>query len=122
MEQGREVFAVPGRADSVLSRGTNKLIKDGAKLTEDVEDILGEFEYLFPKEEAAPEAVLQLSEVEQKVMAAIGEEEILMDEIIRATCLTSASVSATLLGLEMKRIVKQLPGRHYARNPALGRA
>jgi DNA processing protein len=122
MEQGREVFAVPGRADSVLSRGTNKLIKDGAKLTEDVEDILGEFEYLFPKEEAAPETTLTLSDVEQKVMAAIGDEEVLMDEIIRATCLTSANVSATLLGLEMKRIVKQLPGRHYARNPALGRA
>lgn len=54
-------------------------------------------------------------------MAAIGEEEVLVDEIIRATSLTSASVSATLLGLEMKRIVKQLPGRHYTRNPALGR-
>jgi DNA processing protein len=118
MEQGREVFAVPGRADSPMSRGTNRLIKDGAKLTEDVEDILGEFEYLFPKEAAAP-AALELSEMETKIMAAIGDEEMLMDEIIRATCLTSASVSATLLGLEMKRIVKQLPGRHYARNPAL---
>ena len=128
MEQGREVFAVPGRADSILSRGTNKLIKDGAKLTEDVEDILSEFEYLIPNEKVAPDAsggtgsALELSETEAKVMAAIGEEEILVDEIIRATGLTSASVSATLLGLEMKRIVKQLPGRHYARNPALGRA
>lgn len=120
MEQGREVFAVPGRADSPMSRGTNRLIKDGAKLTEDVEDILGEFEYLFPKDETAP-AALELSEIESKIMAAIGDEEILMDEIIRATCLTSASVSATLLGLEMKHIVKQLPGRHYARNPALNR-
>ena len=48
-EQGRQVFAVPGRADSILSRGTNKLIKDGAKLTEDVEDVLTEFEYLLPR-------------------------------------------------------------------------
>ena len=118
-DQGREVFAVPGRADSPLSRGTNRLIKDGAKLTEDVEDILGEFEYLISKEETAPVSAPVLSEIEQKVMAAIGDEEMLMDEIIRATCLTSASVSATLLGLEMKRIVKQLPGRHYARNPAM---
>ena len=49
-EQGRQVFAVPGRADSILSRGAHKLIKDGAKLTEDVEDVLGEFEYLLPKQ------------------------------------------------------------------------
>jgi len=120
MEQGREVFAVPGRADSVLSRGANKLIKDGAKLTEDVEDILGEFEYLFPKDEPVAETVIQLSDLERQIMAAIGEEEVVVDEIIRATGLTSANVSATLLGLEMKRIVKQLPGHQYARNPALG--
>ena len=53
---------------------------------------------------------------------AIGDEEVLVDEIIRGTGLTSAAVSATLLGLEMKRIVKQLPGRQYARNPALGQS
>jgi DNA processing protein len=117
-DQGREVFAVPGRADSPLSRGTNRLIKDGAKLTEDVEDILGEFQYLFPKEKQAP-VLVELSEIESKIVAAIGQEEVIMDEIIRATGLTSATVSATLLGLEMKRIVKQLPGRQYTRNPAL---
>ena len=55
-EQGRQVFAVPGRADSILSRGTNKLIKDGAKLTEDVEDILSEFEYLLPRESSAEQS------------------------------------------------------------------
>ncbi len=118
-EQGREVFAVPGRADSPLSRGTNKLIKDGAKLTEDAEDILSEFGYLFPKPNAEPASAIQLTALEQQVMKAIGEEEVPVDEIIRATGLTSASVSATLLGLEMKRIVKQLPGRQYARNPAI---
>lgn len=128
MEQGRDVFAVPGRADSILSRGTNKLIKDGAKLTEDAEDVLAEFEYLVPRDKVASGApggiasALQLSELEGKVMTAIGEDEIVVDEIIRATGLTSASVSATLLGLEMKRIIKQLPGRHYARNPALGQS
>ena len=53
-EQGRQVFAVPGRADSILSKGANKLIKDGAKLTEDVEDILSEFEYLLPKMATEP--------------------------------------------------------------------
>ena len=127
-EQGRQVFAVPGRADSVLSRGANRLIKDGAKLTEDVEDVLAEFEYLLPREagksaSAAPrgggtEAALKLSETEAKVMALIGQEEVAIDEIIRGSGLTSAAVSATLLGLEMKRVVRQLPGKLYARNVA----
>ncbi|MGO9529248.1 MAG: DNA-processing protein DprA [Verrucomicrobiia bacterium] len=127
-EQGRQVFAVPGRADSILSRGTNKLIKDGAKLTEDAEDILGEFEYLLPKRateqaEAASEGggtkpALVLSEMEEKVMAQVGQEETAIDEIIRASGLTTACVSATLLSLEMKRLVRQLPGKLYVRNSA----
>jgi DNA processing protein len=129
-EQGRQVFAVPGRADSILSKGTNKLIKDGAKLTEDVEDILGEFEYLFPKmateqAEAASggegtKPALQLSDMEEKVMAQLGREETAIDEIIRASGLTTACVSATLLSLEMKRLVRQLPGKQYVRNSAFG--
>jgi DNA processing protein len=129
-EQGRQVFAVPGRADSILSRGTNKLIKDGAKLTEDAEDILGEFEYLLPKKggrgvEAVGEVggtkpALRLNELEQKVMAQVGVEESAIDEIIRGSGLTTASVSATLLALEMKRLVRQLPGKLYVRNTGLG--
>jgi DNA processing protein len=121
-EQGRQVFAVPGRADSVLSRGSNRLIKDGAKLTEDAEDILSEFEYLLPRREkkmetaAEPGVALKLSEHEAKVMASIELEERPIDEIIRDTGLTSACVSATLLALEMKRLVRQLPGRVYVRN------
>jgi DNA processing protein len=129
-EQGRQVFAVPGRADSILSRGTNKLIKDGAKLTEDVEDILGEFEYLLPKmatEQAEGAAggegtkpALKLNDMEEKVMAQLGREETAIDEIIRASGLTTACVSATLLSLEMKRLVRQLPGKQYVRNSAFG--
>ncbi len=130
-EQGRQVFAVPGRADSNLSRGANRLIKDGAKLTEDAEDILGEFEYLAPEAFAAPREPaatahlagdqqrprLQLSELEEKIFAALGNEEMIIDEIIHESGLTSAVVSSTLLGLEMKRLVKQSPGRVYSRNP-----
>jgi len=129
-EQGRQVFAVPGRADSILSRGANKLIKDGAKLTEDVEDILGEFEYLLPKmatksaepvlEGEGTKPALQLSETEEKVMAQVGNEEVAIDEIIRASGLTTACVSATLLALEMKRLIRQLPGKQYVRNAAFG--
>ena len=129
-EQGRQVFAVPGRADSILSRGTNKLIKDGAKLTEDVEDVLSEFEYLLPckvdeNRDGAAEIegikpALKLSEMEEKVMAHVGNEEVVIDDIIRSSGLTSAAVSATLLSLEMKRLVKQLPGKQYARHTVFG--
>lgn len=125
-DQGRHVFAVPGRADSILSKGCHKLIKDGAKLTEDVDDILPEFEYLLPpgKKEAPAEAdtgggiasAVKLSELEQKIMAVIGDEDLAIDEIIRASGLTSGAVSSTLLTLEMRRQVRQLPGKIYTRN------
>jgi DNA processing protein len=62
-----------------------------------------------------------LSETEAKVMAHIGHEEVVIDDIIRASGLTSAAVSATLLALEMKRVVKQLPGKQYVRNTVYGR-
>jgi len=117
-EQGRQVFAVPGRADSPLSKGSNRLIKDGAKLTEDVDDILSEFEYLLPPAKKTPAAsapTLAVSETEQKVLAALGDEETTVDEVVQRSGLTSACVSATLLALEMKRLVRQFPGRLYAR-------
>jgi DNA processing protein len=63
---------------------------------------------------------LQLSETEEKVMAQVGNEEVAIDEIIRASGLTTACVSATLLALEMKRLVRQLPGKQYVRNAAFG--
>src|ERR1051325_8983781 len=122
VEQGRQVFAVPGRIDSPMSKGTHKLIKEGAKLIEDAEDILVEFEYLFAKKARSdtPFALginpaLNLNEVEAKVYGAIDNDEISMDEIIQASGLTSAMVSATLLALEMKKLVKQLPGTRFAR-------
>jgi DNA processing protein len=125
-EQGRQMFAVPGRADSILSKGCHKLIKEGAKLTEDVEDILSEFEYLLPRERKPAtvreetgcglQPALHLSDMEQKVMTLIGDEEVPIDEIIRGSGLTSAAISSTLLAMEMKRLIKQLPGKIFARN------
>jgi DNA processing protein len=122
-EYGRQVFAVPGRIDSPNSRGCHDLIKKGAKLCEGAEDILSEFEYLFPPSNRPATATetgalpaLTLSENEQKVLEQLGREELSMDDVIRRSGLAPSSVSVALLGLEMKRIAKQLPGRMFVRN------
>lgn len=123
VECGRQIFAVPGRIDSPQSRGCHDLIKKGAKLCEGVEDILSEFEYLFPPSnrpatpaETGALASLTLSENEQKIYDALGAEETSIDEVIRRSSLPSSTVSATLFGLEMKRLIKQLPGKLFVRN------
>ena len=122
-EYGRQVFAVPGRIDSPRSKGCHDLIKKGAKLCEGVEDILSEFEYLFPTSNRPPGAsetgvlpALTLSENEQKVYDALSNEESSTDEVIRRSGLPSSTVSVALLGLEMKRLIKQLPGKLFVRN------
>jgi len=123
-EYGRQIFAVPGRIDSPRSKGCHDLIKKGAKLCEGVEDILSEFEYLFPasnKPASASETgvlpALELSENERKIFDAVpADDESSIDEIIRASGLPSSAVSVGLFGLEMKRLVKQLPGKMFVRN------
>jgi DNA processing protein len=123
-EYGRQVFAVPGRIDSPRSKGCHDLIKKGAKLCEGVEDILSEFEYLFPasnKPASASETgilpALELNENEQKVLIVVkADDEMSIDEIIRASSLPSSAVSVALFSLEMKRLVKQLPGKMFVRN------
>ncbi len=123
-EYGRQIFAVPGRIDSPRSKGCHDLIKKGAKLCEGVEDILSEFEYLFPTSNKPPSAsetgvlpALELSENEQKVYDAVpAADESSIDEIIRASGLPSSAVNVALFGLEMKRLVRQLPGKMFVRN------
>jgi DNA processing protein len=121
-EYGRQVFAVPGRIDSPRSKGCHDLIKKGAKLCEGAEDILSEFEYLFPASNRPPTPHetgvlpgIELSENEQKAYEAMGEEELSIDEIIRKSGLPSSAVSVALFSLEMKRMVRQLPGKIFLR-------
>jgi DNA processing protein len=123
VDAGRQVFAVPGRIDSPQSKGCHELIKKGAKLCEGAEDVLTEFEYLFPPTNRPPSAgetgtlpALTLSEHEQQVFAATGPAETTMDEVIRASGLPASTVAVALLGLEMKRLVRQLPGRLFVRS------
>jgi DNA processing protein len=123
VEYGRQIFAVPGRIDSPRSKGCHELIKKGAKLCEGAEDILSEFEYLFPASNKPPAPnetgilpALELSDHEQKVFATLDNEERNIDEVIRKSGLPSSTVSVALLSLEMKRLVKQLPGKMFVKN------
>jgi DNA processing protein len=122
VENGRQVFAVPGRVDSPQSRGCHDLIKRGAKLCESAEDILGEFEYLFPpsnRPAPAPDApglpALELSPSEQAVIGVLGSEEQSLDLVIQRSGLPASTASVALLSLEMKRLVRQLPGKLFVR-------
>jgi len=122
-EYGRQIFAVPGRIDSPRSKGCHELIKKGAKLCEGVEDILSEFEYLFPASNRSPAPnetgslpALDLSDNEQKVFETLDSEELTTDDVIRKCGLPSSAVSVALFSLEMKRLVKQLPGKLFVKN------
>jgi len=122
-EYGRQVFAVPGRIDSPRSKGCHDLIKKGAKLCESAEDILSEFEYLFPpsNKPASPSETgvlpaMELSDNEQKVYDALDHEEAPIDDVIRKCGLPVSAVSVALLSLEMKRLIRQLPGKLFVKN------
>jgi DNA processing protein len=121
MEQGREVFAVPGRVDSRTSRGCHRLIRDGAKLVECVEDVLDEFG---PLVEAAPRpdgtvmhhpAELQLNELELQVLNAITSDAISIDRVVEASGLPVQRVLATVSVLEMRSLIRRVSGNSVMR-------
>jgi len=125
MEQGREVFALPGRVDSRTSRGCHRLIRDGAKLVETVDDVLEELGPLATptprgsEAESTPirhPAELQLNEPEKAVLAAIDDEPIAIDNVIVASGLAVQNVLATLSVLETRRLIRRLGGNRVMRN------
>ena len=120
LDQGRSVFAVPGRIDQPGARGPHRLLKNGARLVEDIDDILQEFEMLLPTDPLKKAAALdslprvQLSSDEQAVLRALFGEPLDVDSLARTAQLPMAKLSSMLLGLEMKRVIRMLPGRIVA--------
>ncbi|TVM03503.1 MAG: DNA-protecting protein DprA [Candidatus Brocadia sp. WS118] len=121
LEQGKEVFAIPGNIDNIYSRGTHKLIKEGAKLVEEISDIIQELgplaETLSDGEASVADDPrnLLLNSQEKKIFSLLSSSPRDIDEIIRITQLPTSVVTSTLLILEIKKLAKQLSGKRFVK-------
>ncbi len=119
LEQGREVFAVPGNVGAEGSRGTNRLIKEGAKLVESSEDILEEILPQWRREgetvQKAESPVPGLTEEEKILYGLLGETPLHIDAVIRESQWDPGKVSSLLLNLELKGLISQWPGKCFTK-------
>jgi DNA processing protein len=114
LEHGRDVFAVPGNISFVTSRGCNRLIKQGAKLVDCVEDILEELPAHTGSPLLSQPRSFALTPKEAAIYEVLARSPLHIDDIISQTELTAGEVSSMLLHLELKGAVTPLPGTHYA--------
>ncbi len=122
IDYGKTVFALPGQADSPMARGCNKLIKEGAILTETFDDIIEGLEFLpgfqskrgnKPEKLETP-AINNLSEIEQKIIDELSIEDISVDTLSNSTQLAIGELLSTLMQLEIKKIIqKQNNGKYH---------
>jgi len=115
VDQGRSVYAVPGRIDRPTNAGSNTLLTQGAKPVTCAQDILDEFSLLFrepPILTHSPEPA-GLSPEQKKIFSLLGSDPMHLDTIAFQAKLPVALISSTLLSLELEGIVKQLPGCHF---------
>lgn len=119
LEQGREVFAVPGSIHSPLARGCHALIRDGAKLVETAEDVLEELgplaRYAQQAGAAAPAPAPALSQAAAAFLAHLGYDPVSVDMLVERSGLTADAVSSMLLQLELQGHVAACPGGKYVR-------
>jgi DNA processing protein len=130
LEQGREVFAVPGKISSLTSEGTHELIKDGAKLVQSAEDIMEELSLREIEPEAGREREIReeniskkttkyvynsLSCDERKVYKILSDEPLYIDDVVKGSGIELSKASKVLLAMELKRLIKELPGKQFVR-------
>lgn len=122
LEQGKEVFAIPGNIDNIYSRGTHKLIKEGAKLVEDINDIIHELGPVAESLNASDTQTttdprsLSLNSQEKKIFSLLSSSPKDIDEIIQLAGLPTSVVTSTLMILEIKKLVKQLSGKRFVKS------
>jgi len=113
LEQGKDVFAVPGAVGSLTSEGTNGLIKQGAKLVENAEDIL---EGLGIDSQSSCRVIPKLTDpAQRRLYEVLSDKPHDIDTIMSTLCIDHKDLQLGLLNLEMRGIVKQLPGKLYVR-------
>ncbi len=124
LEQGREVFAVPGPMTAVTSQGTHGLLKQGATLVTSVEDILEALRLTpqvtvtsaSPPAQTTMSSEVSLAELERRVFACVAADQpTYVDAVASRSGLAMPDVSSALLQLELKRLVRQLPGQQFIR-------
>ena len=118
LDQGREVFAAPGSIFSAKSIGAHRLIQEGARLVHSADDVLSELAGqldLFGKTGRPQVQLANLTEAEQRLYELLSHEPVHIDALARQANLPTAQVLSTLLQLEFKNGVKQLPGKMFVR-------
>jgi len=118
LEQGRDVFAVPGSIYNPLSRGCHDLIKEGAKLVQGTEDILEEFDFSYSWSHAAtsgsvPEVSAEA--VHHQLMTSMGHDPVSVDDLVCLTGYTAENIAMMLVLLELEGAVASSPGGGYSR-------
>jgi len=113
LEQGRDVFAVPGNIFHRGARGTNKLIQQGAKLVLAVEDILEEMNLTMISQHQEVRQIVPENETEAQLLSYLSAEPIHIDEIRQESGLPITAVSSTLALMELKGLIRQVGGMNY---------
>ena len=116
-EQGREVYAIPGPIQSPLSRGCHRLIRDGAKLVESVQDVLEDLPDTAPAErtKAISGNDPTLTALQSQLLAAVDYTPVTVDALVARSGLTTATVCSMLLEMELQGVVAGAPDGTYTR-------
>lgn len=110
LDQGRDVFAVPGQIYSMMSQGTNRLIKHGCGMVDSVDSLVAEIKAILPSEK---KSLAEMPESHANVLSVLSSEPKDLDTIIVQSQFDTAKVMSILTEMELNGIVKQLPGNRF---------